>query len=347
MQLTLHEKAAAEQACALLRAHGGGRVVIVPDSDADGLSSAVLAWRVVERLGGTSSVLIPERGENVHGETVRQRLSAMNPDLIVVLDQGSRGGAICPQVPTVVIDHHVPEGVPEGAVLVSGADHPEQSCTSELTLEVLSAVADVSDLKWVAAIGLAGDLGVATAARITKLPSSTLSTAVALVNAANRSVTRDVGAAMGALLDATSPADIVKRRVPQADRLYEMREEVHREVARCAFAAPKFSGDFALVSFESAARVHPLLAIRWARRLPKYIVIAANSSYLPGRVNFSMRSSRQVNLLEVLRRFPLPSGEEVAHGHPQATGGSLKPRDFDVLLRAMGFVPEPLVLLTR
>ena len=96
------------------------------------------------------------------------------------------------------------------------------------------------------------------------------------------------------------------------------------------------------MAFSSSARVHPLLAIRWARRLPKYLVIAANAGYLPGRVNFSMRSARDTNLLQVLSRFTLPFGAEVAHGHPQATGGSLSPEDFSNLLRGIGFAPEAL-----
>jgi hypothetical protein len=38
----------------------------------------------------------------------------------MVLDQGSRSGALLPGVPTLVIDHHQPEGFPEGATVSAG-----------------------------------------------------------------------------------------------------------------------------------------------------------------------------------------------------------------------------------
>lgn len=309
----------------------------MPDADADGLSSGAIAWKTVERLGGTPSVLHPARGEHVHTSQLQSLIRARAPDLLVVLDMGSREGAIAPQVPTIVIDHHVPDGAPTGAVFVSGAGRRRQTSTSALVWQVCSGVADLRELEWLSAVGLAGDLGVGAAAGIRGFSRKSLSTAVALVNAANRSASREIGAAFEALLAASSPEDIASSRVPTAAALVNMREEVKREVSRCSRVAPRFAGRFALLLFASKARVHPLVATRWTGRLSTSIVIAANVGYLPGRVNFAMRSAQPLNLLEVLRGYDLPRGEEVAHGHPQATGGSLLLPDFIHLLRQMGF----------
>ena len=96
-------------------------------------------------------------------------------------------------------------------------------------------------------------------------------------------------------------------------------------------------GPAALVRFSSAAQVHPVVAARWTRRLAPAVVIAANDGYLPGRVNFALRSAAPADLLAWLRRLPFaPAHEgEYANGHARATGGSLTPDDFERFLAAV------------
>jgi single-stranded-DNA-specific exonuclease len=72
-------------------------------------------------------------------------------------------------------------------------------------------------------------------------------------------------------------------------------------------------------------------------------VIAANDGYLPGRVNFAMRTASTTDLLAFLRGLGLGEVEgEFANGHPAATGGSVPPAEFARLLRALGF-PDSIV----
>ena len=86
-----------------------------------------------------------------------------------------------------------------------------------------------------------------------------------------------------------------------------------------------------------AIRVRPLIATRWAPRLAPKIVIAANDGYLPGRVNFAVRSASRTDLLAFLRGLGLGVVEgEFANGHPRATGGSVPPHEFARLLTALG-----------
>jgi hypothetical protein len=116
------------------------------------------------------------------------------------------------------------------------------------------------------------------------------------------------------------------------------REEVQREMAEAKKAAPKFAGNVALIRVHSRCQVHPVIAQIWRTRLPKYIVIVANDGYLPGRVNFSMRSSNHINALDFLRAIDLGDGEgSFAHGHDQATGGSLPLERWNLLLEKLGF----------
>jgi single-stranded-DNA-specific exonuclease len=57
------------------------------------------------------------KGQHVHQPELIKIIQGYAPSLLIVLDQGSRGGAIVPGLPTLVIDHHKPEGFPEGATV--------------------------------------------------------------------------------------------------------------------------------------------------------------------------------------------------------------------------------------
>ena len=63
-------------------------------------------------------------------------------------------------------------------------------------------------------------------------------------------------------------------------------------------------------------------------------MIAANDGYLPGRVNFSIRGGTG-DLRRLLRDALPEAGGEFAHGHDRATGGSLSPDQFELLLRRL------------
>jgi single-stranded-DNA-specific exonuclease len=60
-------------------------------------------------------------------------------------------------------------------------------------------------------------------------------------------------------------------------------------------------------------------------------VIAANDGYLPGRVNFSIRGGSG-DLRRLLRKALPEANGEFAHGHDRATGGSLPPEQFALLV---------------
>jgi hypothetical protein len=158
------------------------------------------------------------------------------------------------------------------------------------------------------------------------------------VNAARRASDYQPETAARALLQHTTPRELVRSESAEVDALRRARQEVQRELAEAKKAAPKFSGNVALIRVRSRCQVHPVIAQIWRTRLPKYIVIVANDGYLPGRVNFSMRSSSGVNLLDFLRAIDLGEGEgSYARGHDQATGGSLPVERWNLLLARLGF----------
>lgn len=196
---------------------------------------------------------------------------------------------------------------------------------------------------WIAAIGTLSDLGDKAPFELIgeakkQYKAKWLKEATTLVNAARRASTYEPETAAQALLNHASPQALVESDSLEVARLKAAREEVKLALAEAKKAAPQFAGNVALIHVHSQCQIHPLIAQIWRTRLPKFIVIAANDAYMPGRVNFSARSAPGVNVLQFLRAIELPEGEgNYGHGHDQASGGSLPLKAWNELLRKLGF----------
>lgn len=335
--------ASIEAARAFLAGTAGQPAVIACDSDVDGLAAAVIMERAVVASGGAAHVVPVRRGEHVHHPGMRERLAALEPRFLIVVDMGSRPQPILPGTPTLLIDHHdARAGLPPGAVVVNGYDRPPVAPTSVLAYLVSRTIPAVKSSAWLGALGAVADLGSASAFRDVlgiRAGGARWSRAVALLNAARRAESPDPGAALAALRDGESVDDITSGRLPQTAILEWYQEEVRAEIDRCARVAPVIVGNTAVVRFSSGAQVHPVVATRWAHRLRPRIVIAANDGYLPDRTNFALRCAADVNLVTWLRSLPFtpPADSQYAHGHARATGGSLPSAEFDALLATLGF----------
>ncbi len=86
--------------------------LIVPDKDADGLSSGVIIHKTLVKLGLDPRLLeihLVQKGSNIHTEDERKLMLAKKPSFIIVLDQGSRDGPSViddPEAKSLIIDHH-------------------------------------------------------------------------------------------------------------------------------------------------------------------------------------------------------------------------------------------------
>lgn len=321
------------------------RVVAIHDSDADGVTAGVLWQRAFERSGFASvHRVIPDRERNAWTPNNRAIVQSANPAYLFVMDLGSRSEPVISGVPTCFIDHHHPEGVPDGDTLITAYTWEPIPNTSLMMWELCQAIADISDLDWVAAIGTLSDLGdrapfelLASAKR--KYTAKYLKEATTLINASRRASHYDPEVAARALLNHANPKALVNSESADVQQLRSAREEVKTALDQARKAAPVFSGNVALIRMNSPCQIHPLIAQSWRGRLPKLVVIAANEGYMPGRVNFAARSN-SVNVLEFLRAQTVSPGEgSYGHGHDQASGGSLSIELWNELLANLGF-PE-------
>jgi single-stranded DNA-specific DHH superfamily exonuclease len=318
--------------------------VIAPHTDVDGLSSGALVLRTLQALDAPSPrVMVPGKAEHAHSKAFQARMRRAKPSSLVVVDMGSRGAPILRDVPTLVVDHHRPDGTPPGALMVSAYGTEPTPSTSLLTYFLIAPLVDQPELEWLALMGVVGDLG--TDAPFPGMKDAlkrhgrvAITDTVALLNAARRAARFDAQLAFDVLTRAGSPNDIVRGRVEGVDKLRALREGVQQEVTRCARVAPRFAGRVALLTIDSGAQIHPLLAVRWAQRLPEQIVMVANTGYREGMVHFALRSKSEADLIGFLRSLPLPPlTGDFAQGHKRATGGVLPAEEFALVLRALGF----------
>lgn len=344
--------------------------MILPDKDADGLSSGAILHHTLTSLGLSSdiiSVYFPPKGSNIHDQSTQDFISTKAPSYVFVLDQGSRRGPPLTYLPhtCLVVDHHFAEegGFPEGAEYVTAHDCPPVATSALLTYHIcLPLHPDISDkISWLAALGTHGDLGntlkweppfpdmTATFKRSSK---KAINDAVALVNAPRRSAAYNVEAAWEAVITATGPDSIKK-----VEALHNASLEVRREIERCTHTPPKFSADgsIAVLTISSAAQIHPVIATRWAGHLKSNkleIVMCANEGYLPDKVNFSCRVTKAARAREGQEKVDIIKklegivgankelrerlGESFARGHKEASGGIVGKQEWEEFKAIMG-----------
>jgi hypothetical protein len=366
---------ALEAARAFIRecATRGKRTLIVPDKDADGLSSGVTLYRTLIALGLDPcliSVHLVQKGSNIHDEIERAAMTAREPGYIIVLDQGSRGGPPViddPACRSLILDHHLSDDFPQNAVVASACHFPPVATTSLLTYEICKTL-DPSieeSCAYLCCIGTHGDLG-NTLKWLPPFPDmketfkvhtkKSINDAVSLLNAPRRTAKFDVITAWEALMASNGPKDLLNN-----GRLQAARAEINEEVELNTHTPPKFSQDgrIAVLRINSKAQVHPVIATRWAGYLNSKaleIVMVANSGYLEGMVNFSCRIARcarnndpQVNIIDSLKAAADLStdglrdrmGENFARGHKEASGGIVSTETFEELMELLKVGQKP------
>ncbi|CAF9933387.1 MAG: hypothetical protein HETSPECPRED_008633 [Heterodermia speciosa] len=345
------------------------KTLLVPDKDADGLDAGVIIHRTLTALGLAPTLIdvhLLKKGSSIHSEEERTAMQSKDPKYIVVVDQGSRSAPPVvenPDVKSMIIDHHLSDEFPQKALVVSACHYPPVATSALLTYEICRPLHhDIpGSCGYLCAMGTIGDLGT-TLKWKSPFPDMTevfklhtkkaISDAVSLINAPRRTSEFDVLTAWEALLEATSPKEILMN-----ERLRSARAEINQEVERHTHTPPKFSkdGKIAVLRINSAAQIHPAGHL-YSKALE--IVMVANAGYLPGMVNFSCRIARcarskdpPVNIISSLKAVAdLDTtdlidrmGENFARGHKEASGGIIPVAEFEELMALMrvGEKPDP------
>lgn len=319
-----------------------GPPLILGHFDADGLAAVAILKR---SLDGTEVRLVG-KGENPWSQALRSELASRRPAAIIATDLGVREGDILAGTPTVLIDHHVPTGVPGDALVISGNGCVPEPTSALLAYWCARAVGGGEDLLWLAATGLIGDMAedagfpeLAEAQR--RYGKTALRNAVSLINAPRRTASADATPALQLLLKCSSPKELLSGKHPETAQLLAAKEEVKAEMEAARRVAPKVRGEVALIPLASACQIHPLIAQQWRGRLKDKVVIAANRNYRPGWVHFAARTAAGHDLIDFFaRRRPAGAGSEYGSGHKAASGGALRHEQWNEFVSGLGFPEE-------
>lgn len=317
-------------------------VLVLGHFDADGLSAIAILVRALRAAGWDALPRVTGKGETPWDAEFAATLGA--PGGLIVADLGTRAEPVLAGVPTVIVDHHLPTGTPDGATTISGSGLDPEPSTALLAWWAAQALGDQDDLLWLAALGLIGDMadeGFPELARAeARWGKTALKDAVSLINAPRRTAGADAGPALRLLLASDGPKAITRGDSDDARALIAAKAEVRAAVAAARRVAPTVRGDVALIRLHAAQQIHPLIAQQWRGRLKDKIVFAANTGYRDGWVHFAARSARGQNLVDFLADHRPPGADSrYGNGHAQATGGALRPADWNAFVRGLGF-PE-------
>lgn len=326
----------------------GQPVGVLCHSDVDGLAAGAILARTLRQLGHTPLVEVTGKAESAWSAAVRERLLRQKPQALLVTDLGSREQSLL-DVPTLLIDHHRPNGTPPGATLITGYGHEPTPTSGLLAYWCGQAVAPVDELLWIAAISLLSDIGdhapfVELEQARQRYKATPLRTATTLLNAPRRTASGDARPALALLLSANGPREIIKGAAPEVALLQAAKTEVNRAFAEAKRAAPVFRENVAMIRIDTPCQIHPLIAQIWRTRLPGYLVMGVNTGYMPGYVHFSARSARGTSVIDFLRAHaPAGADERYGNGHEQASGGALTYAAWNEFATGLGFGPALLV----
>jgi single-stranded-DNA-specific exonuclease len=325
--------------------------LILGHFDADGLSAVAILKRALDRAGRGADIRLVGKGENPWSATLRSEIAERRPGGLIVADLGVREGVIADSVPTVIVDHHVPTGTPGDAVVISGNGLEPEPTSALLAYWCAQSLGDADHLLWLAGLGLIGDMAegagfpeMSEAQR--RYGKTALRGAVSLINAPRRAAAADAGPALALLLKGDGPKDVTSGKYPETAALLAAKEEVKGELDIAKRVGPKVRDEVALIRFHSPCQIHPLVAQQWRGRLKDKIVLAANTGYRDGWIHFAARTATGRNLIDFLaERRPPGADENYGSGHAQASGGALRPADWNHFVRELGFpeeqVPSP------
>ncbi|HZF44520.1 MAG TPA: phosphoesterase [Sphingomonadaceae bacterium] len=321
-------------------------LLVLGHFDADGLSAAAILARALERSGRPDGIRLVGKGENPWSAAMRAELAERRPGGLIVTDLGVREGEIAPGVPTVLIDHHVPAGVPGEAVVISGNGCVPEPTSALLAFWCVRALGAADDLLWLAALGVIGDMAEGAGfpemeAAQARYGKTALRSAVSLINAPRRAAAADATPALALLMKGTGPKDVTSGVHGETAALLAAKAEVAAALDAAKRVGPKVRGDVALIRFHSPCQIHPLVAQQWRGRLRDKLVLAANTGYRPGWVHFAARTGAGTDLIRFLaERRPPGADENYGNGHRQATGGALRPADWNHFVSALGYPEE-------
>lgn len=337
------------------------RIGILHDSDADGISAAVICAHAIERIRGVPANLVitqKKRMVSIEKETVK-KLKQNRINKFITLDlavdqEPQKFKPIEKFADTLVIDHHKiyndlssKKTVFIKAFELSNKVEPSKYATSKLVFDLFSKITDLSDLDWVACVGMVGDFSVNAwknfvnrVLKTKKLSMNQIKGCTEIVNAVEIIHVNDISSLFALFYRAVHPRDLLESRF-SSDR-----EKVEQERSRL------------LREFGQKAEMHPKQELIFFQFKSKYSIKSAVVDYLSSKIYpdktlivvedigngiltlSARRQDYKVKMNDLLEKAVKPLKGGIAGGHVPAAGGKIRRADLvqfkDNVLKILG-----------
>ena len=323
------------------------RVAIVHHSDADGFCSALITAKAIERLTGNKPVAVmPYEYGNVRQERkARGIVKEKKVNIVIVVDLGIDSAPhdfekACPFQKCLVIDHHrMYRDLNSEKMVFLKAEaftkkDPSGYVTSKFAFDLFGKVVDVSDLDWIACIGILGDMSlnawkdfVAETVKKRNVSMTWLYRFLDLIAAVEVVANKRIPELFWEFYDAKNPADILENQFHKY--LEEFKEEKDSLVEGFAEKAESYPG-LELYFYSIKARhenIKSYVINEISEMHPHETIILMQ--FMPnGRVRFSARRQDfKVKVNDLLTEAVKGIQNSSAGGHIPAAAGSI-PRQY-------------------
>lgn len=333
------------------------RIAIIHDSDPDGLCSAVILSRMIERLRGKPA--------DLHYSTRKFVRNSVTPDILKMLKSRKVSKAIFTDLPVhedkssikrlekqceiLIIDHHTfchnitsDRTVLAMPQLLADDVDPSKYPASKLAYDFANRHVSIEDIAWIAAVGLIGDMAGSTWAeflaqvfereKLKPNPKDWFKTELGKISelllAAMIIDEENINYCYDSLMKAKAPSDILKDK-----KLVSFRKSLEKEINKWVKLAPQLM------------QKDELLKLMWYEITPKYPINSPLSSMLSldpkyhdyaiiivdkGKdiVRVSGRcQSRRVRMNELLKNAVKGFKDANGGGHVPAAGAHFRPAD--------------------
>lgn len=324
------------------------KIAILHDSDADGVSAAVITAKSIYRITGKKPVLVftqTKRMVSIEQNTISiLKKNKINKLFVLDLavDQNKKTvGQVEKFSEIIVIDHHkIYSDISSKkttfikASMLSKKIEPSRYATAKMCFDLFSKIVDLSDVAWVACVGLVGDFSVNAWKSFVgntllqqKVSLSQIKNCTDLVNSVEIIHVEDLSELFEKYYDSENPKTLLASKF----RTYKTKveKELSRLLKKFKQKAEFFpSIDLTYFEFKSKYSIKSYLVNHLSSIAPKHRSIVVVEDVGNGLLAISARRQDfKIKMNDLLERSVKNLPQAIAGGHVPAAGGKIRKED--------------------
>lgn len=335
-----------------LNNNGKSKIALIHDVDGDGISSGKILIEGLRKLDIKVQYRFAGFDRNeVFNDFITDFTDRNNVDTIIITDISLFATNFMDKQnelenkKIIVFDHHEkPEDVPKNVIyfhptLTFNFDNPSQYCASKLIYDILNKLTDLSELNWVASIGIVADMNYKTWKKFVDQTLQSLNLPVP--DSPFDSELQRVGTLLYYALamekeDSQKAIKIYFAAHSYQEALTELQsysvveEEVNRLTDNWEQNSEKF-GAVIFVRIDSKYKINSMVSSKISFQFPnKTFLFYSPAKTHPDKIGFSLRrQDGKINLPKILHQMEKQIPEMSGGGHIQASGAKCNLKDLE------------------